>query len=148
MPCGFFLLVFAGLALAGPAAAHGVGWSERAADPAKVIAFAYSDGEPMAFATIRVKAPDGSIFQQGHADRTGVFAFVPAAPGDWTVEAKDGMGHRAVARINAAAGITTVKPDPPTPSVIRTLLGLSLILNLAFAARFLLSRNARRPAPR
>lgn len=81
---------------AADAAAHGVGGREAGVGAARAVCFAYSSGEPMAFAKAVVYAPNATTeFQNARADGQGCFAFVPTGPGDWRVAASDHEGHRA-----------------------------------------------------
>ncbi len=145
---------------AGAALAHGAGF-ERSGEPAEVVRFFYIGGEPMAYATIKVFRPAGgkagnqTEYQTGFADEEGRFAFVPNAPGNWRVEASDGMGHRAEAVVPRNVGGADAVPMSSTPSgegasagngvvmAWKAALGLSLILNLALLAQWAV-RRARR----
>ena len=130
--------------------AHGVGSREMDPGVARVMEFLYSDGEPMAFARVQVTAPgEGGVFQSAHADARGRFAFVPAGPGEWTVTASDGQGHRAVHAVTVVAeksGAAT----PAVPAVAATVgptwrgvaLGVSLLVNVALGAALLRCRRA------
>jgi nickel transport protein len=142
-PMRRFIFLAALLVMAGrhPATAlgHGVGSRELESDRAKVMAFLYADGEPMAFAQVLVHAPGESeaVYLSAHTDRLGHFAFVPSAPGMWLVEAKDGEGHRAVREIELGQSnhpTPSIAQEPACPRWRSVLLGLSLLVNLAFGA--------------
>ncbi|MEA3306446.1 MAG: hypothetical protein U9Q34_01515 [Elusimicrobiota bacterium] len=62
----------------------------------------YADGEPMAFAEVKVYSPEDekTVFQEGFSDNNGVFIFVPDTDGQWRIEFNDGMGHGAVKKID------------------------------------------------
>jgi len=141
VPRSIFLAALLTAAIWHPAAAlgHGVGSRELESDRAKAMAFLYADGEPMAFAQILVHAPDqaGTVYQSAHTDRLGFFAFVPATPGMWLVEAKDGEGHRAVREIaidELHRPSQDKTPEATCPLWRSVLLGLSLLANLALWA--------------
>jgi nickel transport protein len=125
------------------ACAHGAGSREMDPGAARVMEFLYADGEPMAFAQVRVTAPGGGVHQSAHADARGRFAFVPDGAGVWTVAAADGQGHRAVVdvtTVGGAAGPTAAGSPLASPSEGRSgrigpgwrevALGLSLLANL------------------
>jgi nickel transport protein len=129
--------------------AHGVGSREMDSGAARAMEFLYSDGEPMAFARIQVTAPgEGGVFQSAHADARGRFAFVPAGPGEWTVAASDGQGHRAVHALTVAAEKPgAAKPAGPQvnaaigPTWNGVALGVSLLANVALGAALLRRRR-------
>ncbi len=147
----------------GPAAAHGVGWQREADGAAVALSFAYTGGEPLAFAAVTVQRPenDAPVHQAGRADRAGRFAFVPDRPGAWQVEADDGMGHRLRAVVQVVPPGRSVSglsdpgmpgsgpaDAPPAPAAVLVALGFSLIANL-FGGWFLWLRRrtaGRQPA--
>ena len=134
------LIVFLSLLVAGPAWAHGVVWSVNAG--ASVVEFRYTTDEPMSYAAITVQAPGETItFQTGRTDPSGRFAFIPDRNGAWTVTADDGMGHVSTATVPVEGGRTAIAPPDPFMAsaihegwLLRTMLGLSLIVNLGLAA--------------
>lgn len=126
-------------------AAFGHGVTCRSVDePAVAVLFAYSDGEPMSYAETKVFGPQSSPdleFQNGRTDARGIFGFIPDRPGNWRIEARDGMGHKASHEIVVQATTATLqKPATPSnrephlssPGALHILLGLSIIANLAF----------------
>lgn len=154
----YFLSVsILGLSLfSGPpnADAHGTDYSIVEAATLMAVAFYYSDGEPMAYAEVLVFSPkDPKVeHQNGRTDKHGNFAFCPDMPGAWRIIANDGMGHRCGATVEVSPESLTGKSDAPQgaremahpvqgPSPLKIIAGLSLILNLAFAAYFLLQRS-------
>lgn len=149
-----FLLACALLGVLVPQAvlAHTVVWSRSEAD-ATVLDFRYSSGEPMTFAKIVVRAPNsGSETQNGRTDRNGRFAFSPDQDGIWSITVDDGTGHVLTATPEISNSASDVSPamDPFQNSAIqqggwtiRVLLGVSIILNLFFLARFFLRRKTR-----
>lgn len=90
--------------------AHGVGHI-MVDETATAMRFYYSDESPMSFAETIVLHPYGSEFLIGRTDARGYFAFIPTEQGLWTVEANDGMGHRAAVplTIEAQAGQRSAK---------------------------------------
>jgi hypothetical protein len=58
----------------------------------------YAGGTPVVGADIVIRAPGDAAYQSGRTDAAGLFAFVPAHPGEWQVLVDDGMGHRRTAR--------------------------------------------------
>ncbi|WP_051257768.1 hypothetical protein [Desulfovibrio cuneatus] len=125
-----------------PVQAHGLGWQSDPA-PAMVVLFTYAGGEPMAYASIKVFAPNEAEveYQNAHTDKTGRFAIVPGAAGPWRIVADDGMGHRQeavldVAAPQAASGASANMTTPPQTSstgtsfVLRLALGLSVLGNI------------------
>ncbi|MCF8144099.1 MAG: DUF4198 domain-containing protein [Deltaproteobacteria bacterium] len=154
----YFLSVFIlGLSLfSGPpnADAHGTDYSIVEAATLMAVAFYYSDGEPMAYAQVLVFSPkDPKVeHQNGRTDRHGKFAFCPDTPGTWRIIANDGMGHLCQATVEVSPESLAGKSDTPHgeteiahpvqgSKTLRIIAGLSLILNLAFAAYFLLQRS-------
>ncbi|MDR1636067.1 MAG: hypothetical protein LBR93_01890 [Treponema sp.] len=131
--------------------AHGVEVSRvtgAAEFGAETVRFMYSTGEEMSFALVRVFAPsrpDVEILQT-LTDRNGCFSFIPDEEGEWRVSAEDDMGHRGEIRINVGAGNAGAVETASgglikTPLVLRLILGLSLILNIFAAYRFILRRR-------
>ena len=151
------ILLLTSLLLVGwlsPAQAHGLEWQSDAA-PATVVLFTYAGGEPMAYASVKVFAPnDAEVeYQNAHTDKTGRFAFVPEGHGPWRIVADDGMGHRQEATLNIASPETTIGSNlnaPTTqqasntgnPFVLRLALGLSLLVNIFCGLYVLRKRNA------
>lgn len=131
------------LLLTGSAAfGHGV-TCRNIDEPAAAVFFAYSDGAPMSYAETKVFGPQSSPdleFQNGRTDARGIFGFIPDRPGNWRIEARDGMGHKANHEI-VVKETTTTLPKPATPSnpkphrsspgALQILLGVSIIANLA-----------------
>ncbi|EFL50585.1 conserved hypothetical protein [Solidesulfovibrio fructosivorans JJ]] len=139
--------------------AHGVGSREMDPGAARAMEFLYADGEPMAFAQVKVTAPgkEGTLYQSAHADARGRFAFVPSGPGVWSVAASDGQGHRAVHMVTVAAQAASAKPAPPVvqagsgaigPGWREIALGLSVLGNVALVAALLRRRAGRKGAVR
>jgi hypothetical protein len=103
--------IFLALSLSqGKALAHGVTWRVDGA-PTVSLSLAYSDGEPMAYAAVKVFSPDGQEveYQSARADRNGGFAFRPDKPGLWSFSASDGQGHLAEGSIEVSP------PQAPSP---------------------------------
>lgn len=137
--------------------AHGVGSREMDPGAARAMEFLYADGEPMAFAQVKVTAPgqEGTLYQSAHADARGRFAFVPSGPGVWSVAASDGQGHRAVHAVTVVAQANPGKPAVPVvqagsgaigPGWREIVLGISLLANLGLVAALLRRRACRKGA--
>lgn len=68
-----------------------------------VATCSYDGGTPVAGATVTWFAPGVEApFQAGATDQAGLFAFLPAGPGEWRAVVDDGMGHRREARIQVS----------------------------------------------
>lgn len=140
-----------GLAVAGlsvfPAFAHGVGYRD-AGLKAVALEFFYSTGEKMSYREARVYSPADDKFavQSGRTDEQGRFAFVPDVSGDWRVIVRDEEGHQCEAVITIAQefldGTEQQQIAPEHEAVpqgmdlvIRALLGVSIIFNIAMIVR-------------
>jgi len=134
--------------------AHGTDYSLVKATELSAVAFYYSDGEAMAYAEVLVFSPkDPKVeHQNGRTDKHGKFAFCPDTPGTWRITANDSMGHLCQATVEVSPEPLGGKSDTPHgeteiahpvqgSKTLRIIAGLSLILNLAFAACFLLERS-------
>jgi APA family basic amino acid/polyamine antiporter len=99
----------------------------------------YSDGEPMAYANIKIsRMGENTPFQQGNLDRRGRFLFLPDQNGTWTVEITDGMGHRLalskeISDLDRLASVRSRegKEKAPLPMTAKAGMGLAIILGLA-----------------
>ena len=131
--------------------AHGHGVTYGLCDEhAMVVRFDYAGGEPMSYVEAKVFGPESPPdleFQNGRTDARGVFAFVPDRPGPWRVEAWDNLGHKGSIEVlvehsstglNAGSQVETIKNDS---AVIKILLALSVIANLAFVIAFIKRPN-------
>lgn len=129
---------------AGAALAHGtqyrvLGQSET------LVGFAYTDGEPMAFAAFTLFGPaDGAVpVRSGRTDRQGRVGFVPDAPGTWRIEVRDAEGHAVRAELTAYGGQAVPAAAWPT-----WLGAVSVSLNAVGAALLLQALLDRRRKPR
>ncbi len=88
--CGVAVL----LLLCPTAFAHGV--HAHAIHGGLGLAVEYDGGYPMAYAEVRVYAPDDDTrpYTEGFTDAEGYFVFFPAREGPWRMIVDDGMGHR------------------------------------------------------
>ena len=132
---GVFLLVLA--LWAGEASAHGVGF-RRSALPAVALEFMYSTGEMMSYREARVFSPSDDKFavQTGRTDEKGRFAFVPDVPGEWRVIVRDEEGHQCEAVLEVSGeGLGVRESDSQPEMLVRALLGVSIIMNIAFAVK-------------
>ena len=131
------------MALSGTVAfGHGVNYgllSERAV----AVRFGYAGGEPMSYTEVKVFGPQSEPdleFQNGRTDARGVFAFVPDRHGIWTIEARDESGHRGAFEVPVAqdgtvpVGGTQAVAQGGLATMVKVLLGLSLLCNMALAA--------------
>ena len=136
----YFFLVWqmAALLMTAACRAHGVeGYIERMAG--YCITAEYDDGEPMSYAAVEIRSPDGDIaFQTGRTDRNGRFMLYPDRPGQWQVLVQDGMGHRLALDLTAdaenptpPAGPSPVHPEGSGRSRVTSILaGLAFIFSL------------------
>ena len=126
--------------------AHGTGYRHSSLK-AIALEFAYSTGEAMSYREARVYSPNDNKFaaQSGRTDEYGRFAFVPNVKGEWRVIVRDEEGHQCEAKINITEEFLsenqslTVQSDSVNDSgndiFIRTLLGVSIIFNIALLIR-------------
>ena len=147
------LAVIAGLSLSalllltGEISAHGTGYRHSQIE-AVALEFMYSTGEAMSYREARVFSPNDEKFayQSGRTDEKGRFAFVPDVPGKWRVIVRDEEGHQCTAEIDIDAeklsgrneSASTTQPSTiinSTEIFIRSLLGVSLIFNIALIIR-------------
>ncbi|MDR1916675.1 MAG: hypothetical protein LBQ58_08890 [Synergistaceae bacterium] len=144
------ILVSVLLAFARPEAvsAHGVGY-RRSAKKAIALEFYYSTGETMAYLDARVYSPqdEKNAFQSGRTDEFGRCSFIPTAEGEWRVVVRDEEGHRAEAKIPITSDFLNGGDGNALPAAaesslpqgadlfIRSLLGVSLIFNIAVFVR-------------
>mgnify|MGYP000403926884 CR=1 FL=1 len=144
----------------GDALAHGTGHRLLKDAPVVAIEFHYSDQAPMRYAEVLVFSPtDREVeHQNGRTDRHGRFVFNPDAEGSWVVKVTDGMGHAEEAivpvgpELNAGEALKSREvPDSigggAMPTGLRMITGISLILNLAFAAHLLKRRSRASAGP-
>lgn len=148
------LAVIAGLSLSalllltGEIFAHGTGW-RNSAFSAVALEFIYSTGETMSYREARVFSPNDEKFayQSGRTDEKGRFAFVPDTPGKWRVIVRDEEGHQCTADIVVSDTVSSGQGEGVSESeiqsavinsteiFIRSLLGVSLIFNIALVIR-------------
>lgn len=143
------LAVIAGLSLSalllltGEIFAHGTGYRHSQFE-AVALEFMYSTGEAMSCREARVFSPNDEKFsyQSGRTDEKGRFAFVPDTPGKWRVIVRDEEGHQCTAEIvisDKGEGVSESEIQSAvinsTEIFIRSLLGVSLIFNIALIIR-------------
>lgn len=113
---------------------------------AMAVRFIYAGGEPMSYVEAKVFGPESPPdleFQNGRTDARGVFAFVPDRPGSWQVEAWDNLGHKGSIEVIVEQSNTGLKVGSQietindSSAVIRILLALSVIANLAIVIAFI-----------
>ena len=120
------------------ALAHAVQWKLAEGTPC-AFAITYAEGEPMAYAAVKVFSPtDKKVeFLAGNADKNGVVAFVPTEAGEWTVEAHDGLGHKVsipvvIAVDSLVASTHGQGGSAHLPMPLSIALGISVIGNVFF----------------
>ena len=134
---------------ASAASAHGL-YATIEKQPAVVMKFSYSSGEPLSYGAVWVHAPgtDDVEFQNGRTDATGRFSIVPDRPGIWTIECSDGMGHRAegtvVVDTDQRPSFSGNGDTNARPRAVVILLGLSLIANVAWVLKWFKRNQAPR----
>lgn len=113
---------------------------------AMAVRFGYAGGEPMSYVEAKVFGPESPPdleFQNGRTDARGVFAFVPDRPGPWRVEAWDNLGHKGNIKVIVEQSNTGLKAGIQAKTIkngsalIKILLALSVIANLAFVIAFI-----------
>ena len=128
--------------LAGKILAHGTGYRQSSLE-AVAFEFMYSTGEAMSYREARVFSPKDEKFayQSGRTDENGRFSFVPDTAGKWRVIVRDEEGHQCTAEIditpqNEPSAVTGQPAIPDTyEMIIRSLLGVSIIFNIALIVR-------------
>ncbi|HHS13317.1 MAG TPA: hypothetical protein ENN03_06055 [bacterium] len=153
MLCGLGLF----LAGAEPVQAHQVTFKTVQNYPAVIVRAGYEGAEPLSWAAVSVFPPDQehSAWQNGRADKAGQFAFVPNAPGFWTVHVDDEMGHKAKTVIeiaesffdNRERSIGSGEKDSAgslgtQPLIFRLLFGLMIIFGVTGIAYGLMARQS------
>jgi hypothetical protein len=129
-----FFTVVLSLAIAcfsvGECQAHGARC--EAVEGAAAVRAYYDNGSPMAFCDVEIFRPgeDSEAFQVGTTDCNGTFGFVPDTTGTWRAVVDDGMGHMAMARIDA--GPTGIRGEAAGagPGVRGVIVGVSMIFGL------------------
>ena len=123
--------------------AHGTGWRYSQIE-AVALEFMYSTGEAMSCREARVFSPNDEKFayQSGRTDEKGRFSFVPDSPGKWRVIVRDEEGHQCTTEIVISDKGEKVSESEIQSAVInsteifiRSLLGVSLIFNIALIIR-------------
>ena len=128
--------------------AHGVGYRHSELG-AVVLEFFYSTGEKMSYREARVFSPKDSKFavQTGRTDEQGRFAFIPDTSGEGRGIDRDEEGHQCEAKITVSDewfAEDSVAASPQSSSsipqgmelVIRSILGVSIIFNIAMIIRW------------
>ncbi len=140
-------LVLACLLLAPlPALAHGVETRQGPASASVVAICEYSDGEPMGFAKVTVRNPQGGTHQVGNADAQGRFAWLAEENGQWKAVFEDGQGHRGEISLSVAGGEAkqaAAQASAPSsqPLFARVAWGLSFIFWLSGLAMWWKARK-------
>lgn len=122
---------------------HGLGYNLLKDGKTEVFEFHYSDGSALPFAEVEVWSPENAEieFQNGRTDKNGRFSFSPDTPGTWRITISDEMGHAAIAQCEIAlqkedSTLTQVQhQERGNNRIVSTVLGISLIFNLALLIR-------------
>lgn len=127
--------------------AHGTGYRHSQFE-AVALEFMYSTGEAMSYREAKVFSPNDEKFayQSGRTDEKGRYSFVPDSPGVWRVVVRDEEGHQCTADIvisdtagsSQGEGFSNNQESTipnSTEIFIRSLLGVSLIFNIALVIR-------------
>lgn len=146
-----FLVAMSLLVTTGSAFAHGVNVEASIEGRMVVLSSFYSSNHPLADASVSIYSPvdPENTWQTGRTDRTGHFAFVPDAEGEWVIVVDDGKGHKKRTTVNYTAEISegeempeeektgeVIVAEPVEPPVNRMsnfykiLMGLSLIIGI------------------
>jgi nickel transport protein len=127
------------------AGAHGLLTDVRLQAPSVVIRTQFSEAQPVIDATVTVFAPASTevVWQSARTDRTGSFAFLPDAAGEWIFIVDDQKGHAKKLTITVPAdfistaelptGNAANKPDEMVSRrerVYQTITGLALIFGI------------------
>lgn len=138
------LMLAAGTAWAGNAAAHGAGFELVPDAQSTTLRFSYTAGQPVDGAAIRVLSPpDERLHQIGRTDLRGQFSFVPDRPGNWIVEADDESGHKLRAEVSIAGDGMASADSQTSVAVPRGLLTLLLLVSLLLNVGLISARFAR-----
>ena len=136
------------------ARAHGTAYRVIQAGTLAAVEFTYSDGEPMAYVEVLAYSPrDQKVeHQYGRADKHGRVAFYPDVSGTWLIKADDGMGHVCKATVEISAKPSggkgdllelgaVAEPAAQRVTILKTIAGLSVILNIALAVQVVRRRS-------
>jgi nickel transport protein len=133
--CLFLVSQMATLLMSAACWAHGVeGYIERTTG--YCITAEYDDGEPMSYAAVEIRSPEGDIaFQTGRTDRNGRFLLYPDRPGQWQVVVQDGMGHRLA--LDLTAVVESAAPPVESSSVHPERSGRSRVTSIMAGLAFI-----------
>lgn len=126
--------------------AHGLNVEWRPAGESLVVAASYDDGSPAANADAEVSGPGGGLHTTGSTDAAGLFAFVPAGAGSWTVVVDDGFGHRQELVITHEPGAAAATPGAMSPGTSWRELGTGLAIIFGVTGFWLWRRKAEEAA--
>ncbi|MBU1185987.1 MAG: hypothetical protein KKD56_08770 [Acidobacteria bacterium] len=140
------LIVVFVLGTASILSAHGLVVDVRQESPFVVVQPKYSEGQPAGGASVVVRFEgEETPYQAGACDVRGLFVFSPDKPGEWTLVADDGRGHRqqTVVTIDLSFFETPAAPEsipaeadvitreiPFVPLWMKVGLGLAVIFGL------------------
>jgi len=148
------LLAVIPIGLPADAVAHGTGHRLLKHQPVVAVEFHYSDDTPMRYAEVMVFSPRNLKVehQNGRTDRNGKFVFCPDVPGKWLIKVNDGIGHeeKAVMEVSPKVIVGEIEKPRTHPvsggsedlsKALKTIAGLSLILNVSFVGYFVKRRS-------
>jgi len=140
------LFISAAFLWPGPLSAHGV--QGQVAPGGLVVSAAYSDGEPMSYALVKVFAPEAELtFQTGRTDRNGRFCFFPDRAGSWRMLVDDEMGHLLAMEMPVTETLHLERPEHAVSGTGITsrfqgiLVGISIIFGIFGIVCWLKSRG-------
>jgi len=140
-----FLISLSILVSTGNALAHGITVDIGIEGGVVILGASYSPAQPLVDASVFIYSPaePENEWQTGRTDRTGHFAFVPDAKGEWSIVIDDQKGHMKRTTIvftpdlpesSEIAEETFSKPVDPAGNGLNTshkiVIGLSLLIGI------------------
>jgi hypothetical protein len=148
-----FLVVF--FVTSGVNMAHSINFETEKREPLVIVKTFFSRTSPLVNASVMIYAPDETQpYQTGRTDKSGYFAFMPNAVGNWTFAIDDERGHKDRLVISIDQGffngddeivgaadtdlrpeeaerqVTEVVVEKNIPGVYRVIFGLAVILGI------------------
>jgi len=140
-----FLISLILMVSTGSALAHGVTVDISIEGGVVIIGASYSPAQPLVAASVSIHSPaePENEWQTGRTDKTGHFAFVPDARGEWSIVIDDQKGHMEKATVVFTPDLpekseiteeTVTKPVDPAGNGLNTshkiVIGLSLLIGI------------------
>ena len=95
-----------------PLAFHGIHVQISARDGVHLARAFYEGGTPVVNGDVTITTPGSEeAWQTGRTDPSGRFAFLPDAPGTWTIQVDDGRGHRTRTTFQVEPGVGAPGPE-------------------------------------